>query len=86
MADVTTQPEHRGRGLATKLINKAYNDIGSEKGMYLFVKNNSNAIRLYLYEKLNFNTIKTYSLKDGDYLIMAKGNGDQEQLKRMNFS
>lgn len=85
MADVTTQPEHRGRGLATKLINKAYNDIGPEKGMYLFVKkSNSNAIRLY--EKLNFNTVKTYSLKDGDYLIMAKGNGDPEQLKRMNFS
>ena len=66
MADVTTQPEHRGRGLATKLINKAYNDIGSEKGMYLFVKkSNSNAIRLY--EKLKYVNRNGYSVHLPDY-------------------
>lgn len=85
MADVTTQSEHRGRGLATRLINKAYNDLDKNKGLYLFVKNtNRNAIKLY--EKLGFDHLKTYSLKDGDYYIMTKGQADVDQLKKMNFS
>lgn len=85
LADVVTQSDHRGKGLATRLINKAYGDINKDKGMYLFVKNdNKNAIKLY--EKLSFNNIKTYSLKDGDYFIMAKGNADIDQLKKMNFN
>lgn len=86
MANVKTQYKYRRKGLATKLINKAYNDVKKNgKGLYLFVrKENDNAIKLY--EKLNFYNIKTYSLKDGDYYIMAKGDSDMQQLKRMNFS
>lgn len=86
MANVKTHYKYRRKGLATKLINKAYNDVKKKgKGLYLFVrKENRDAIKLY--EKLNFNNIKTYSLKDGDYYIMAKGDSDMQQLKIMNFS
>lgn len=87
MADVVTQKDYRGKGMATKLINMAYDDLrsNSNNGLYLFVaKDNINAIKLY--EQLNFEHVKTYSLEDGDYFIMAKGNDKIDQLKSMNFT
>lgn len=86
MADVETNPAHRGKGLATDLINKAYKDISKKnKGMYLFVKeDNTNAINLY--KKLNFETLKAYELDDGGYYIMLKGKANKSQFKNMNFS
>lgn len=87
MANLGTNPEYRGRGLATKLINELYSDItkNTNKGLYLFVKSdNRTAIRLYT--KLNFKKVKNYTLKDGEYIIMAKGNADMSQFDKMNFS
>lgn len=86
MADVDTDQKHRGKGLATSLINKAYSDIKKEgKGLYLFVRdNNETAIKLY--EKLNFDYIKDYKLDDGNYLIMAKGDQDKDSFHKMKFS
>lgn len=88
LSDVKTDKMYRGKGLATKLINKMYSDINKpnpKKGVYLFVKeNNINAISLY--KKLGFKFIKEYTLKDGNYLIMAKGNGDIKQIENMKFS
>ena len=87
IANLATNPEYRGRGLATKLINELYSDItkNTNKGLYLFVKSdNRTAIRLYT--KLNFKKVKNYTLKDGEYIIMAKGNADMSQFDKMNFS
>ena len=87
MADLDTKPDYRGRGLATKLINELYSDItkNTNKGLYLFVKSdNRTAIRLYT--KLNFKKVKNYTLEDGEYIIMAKGNADMSQFDKMNFS
>jgi len=87
MANLDTKPEFRGQGLATKILNSLYDDIShnTNKGIYLFVKvDNENAINLY--KKLGYKTVKTYTLDDGDYLIMAKGKADIKQLTRMNFS
>lgn len=84
IADVDTAPEHRRKGLASSLVNQAYLDVDKNKGLYLFVKkDNSNAINLY--EKMDFDHVKTYKLKGEDYYIMAKGNADKDQLKKMNF-
>ena len=87
MADLDTKPDYRGKGLATKLINELYNDItkNTNKGLYMFVKSdNRTAIRLYT--KLNFKKVKNYTLEDGEYIIMAKGNADMSQFDKMNFS
>lgn len=86
MANVETKPEYRGQGLASKLINELCADVSkTNKGVYLLVRpDNKNAISLY--KKLKFKTIKTYKLKDGEYIIMAKGNADTNQFTNMNFS
>lgn len=86
IANVETKSDYRGRGLATKLINRLYADIAkTTKGIYLFVKHdNKNAISLY--KKLNFKTIKNYKLNGVDYIIMAKGNADIDQFKNRKFS
>lgn len=88
LADVVTSPSHRKQGLATRLIEKAYDDIKEnkkEKGLYLFVKSdNQNAISLY--KKLGFDNVKNYELKDGEYFIMKKGNGNTKQFDDFNFS
>ena len=86
MADIQTEQNYRKRGLATQLINKAYEDISkSGKGAYLFVKkDNDNAIKLY--KKLNFDILKEYDLENGAYLIMIKGDANKEQFEKMNFS
>lgn len=87
IANLETNPKYRGNGLATKLINELYKDITTttHKGLYLFVKdNNTTAIKLYT--KLKFEVIKKYTLKDGEYIIMAKGNANKSQFLKMNFS
>ena len=86
IANLDTKPAHRGKGLATSLINELYKDISNEskKGLYLSVKpNNRNAIRLYT--KLKFKKVKTYTSKGTEYIIMAKGNADKNQFDKMNF-
>ena len=87
MSDLDTKPDYRGKGLATKLINELYSDISknTNKGLYLFVKSD-NHVAIKLYTKLNFKKVKNYTLKDGEYIIMAKGNADISQLNKMNFS
>lgn len=87
IANLYTKPEYRGNGLATKLINELYNDItkNTNKGLYLFVKSD-NRVAIELYTKLNFKKIRNYTLKDGEYIIMAKGNANVSQLNKMNFS
>lgn len=51
----------------------------------MFVRDtNKDAINLY--KKLGFSSVKKYTLKDGEYVIMAKGNADKSQLLNMNFS
>lgn len=87
MSDLDTKPDYRGKGLATKLINELYSDISknTNKGLYLFVKSD-NQVAIKLYTKLNFKKVKNYTLKDGEYIIMAKGNADISQLNKMNFS
>ena len=73
--------------MATNLINEAYKDVEKDlnKGLYLSVKNNNlNAVKLYL--KLGFKSIKKYSSDSGGHLIMAKGDQDLEQLRKMNFN
>lgn len=87
MANLDTKPEHRGKGLATKLLNNLCDDVSknTSKGVYMFVRDtNENAIRLY--DKLGFDRIKNYKLQDGNYIIMAKGDADKTQFDRMNFS
>lgn len=87
MSDLDTKPDYRGKGLATKLINELYSDISknTNKGLYLFVKSD-NHVAIKLYTKLNFKKVKNYTLKDGEYIIMAKGNADMSQFDKMNFS
>ena len=87
MSDLDTKPDYRGKGLANKLINELYSDISKNKnkGLYLFVKSD-NQVAIKLYTKLNFKKVKNYTLKDGEYIIMAKGNADISQLNKMNFS
>lgn len=87
LSDLETKPKYRGKGLATKLINSLCDDIfkNTNKGIYLFVRtDNHNAISLYT--KLNFKAVKNYILKDGEYIIMAKGKADTSQLDKMKFS
>lgn len=86
VSNVETKPSYRRKGLAGRLINELYSDISKlNKGIYLFVRpNNNDAISLY--KKLGFRTIKRYTLKDGEYIIMAKGNADMNQFKEMKFS
>lgn len=88
IADVETSPEHRGKGYASKLINEAYKDVvdnNPNKGLYLFVKeSNENAIKLY--NQLGFENLKSYTLNNGKYFIMAKGNTNKDQFRNMNFS
>ena len=89
LANVETKPEYRRQGFASRLINKICQDVYKEsdgaKGVYLLVKtNNMNAINLY--NKLGFETAKNYRIGKQDYYIMAKGNADKDQIKRMNFS
>lgn len=90
IADVDTDENYRRQGLAKRLINELYKDIQKKfkgsKGLYLFVKpNNDPAIALY--KNLKFQEIKHYKLKDGDYIIMAKGNTSKfNQFDNMNFS
>lgn len=87
LSDIETNPKYRGIGLASRLINEIYTDTVKAcptRGVYLFVRyNNHNAIKLY--KKLGFITIKPYELKDGKYLIMAKGHADIKQFDKMNF-
>lgn len=85
LANIQTNKKYRGQGLATRIINKACNDIlKPNKGVYLFVRDtNDNAISLY--KKLGFKLVKKYTLQDGEYLIMAKGNADKNQFNDMNF-
>ena len=87
MANVETKPNYRGKGLATRIINKLCDDIfkTTNKGVYLLVKtDNYNAIRLY--RKLNFKIVKKYSIDNEPYFIIAKGNADIDQLKKREFS
>ena len=86
LANVETKPEYRGQGMATKLVNKIYDYVSHTigKGLYLLVKpDNYKAIKLY--KKLNFTNVKKCTLKDGPYLIMAKGDPDRDQIIKMNF-
>ena len=87
IANLYTKPEYRGNGFATKLINELYSDISknTNKGLYLFVKSD-NQVAIKLYTKLNFKKVKNYTLEDGKYIIMAKGNADMSQFDKMNFS
>lgn len=87
MSDLDTNPEYRGKGLATKLINELYSDISknTNKGLYMFVKSD-NRVAIKLYTKLNFKKVKNYTLEDSEYIIMAKGNADMSQFDKMNFS
>lgn len=86
IANVETKQSHRGKGLASKLINELYADISkNNKGVYLFVKHD-NTIAISLYKKLKFDTIKKYTLKDGEYIIMGKGSADKKQFNGRNFS
>lgn len=86
LADVETSEKHRGQGLATSIVNKAYDDAKNQgKGVYLLVRqNNDTAIKLY--EKLKFDTVKPYDIDDKSYFVMAKGEEDFWKLKEMNFS
>lgn len=87
VSDLDTKPKYQRMGLGSKLLDELYKDISKSKnkGLYMFVKsNNSAAIRLY--KKLGFKKIKDYKLKDGNYVIMAKGNQDIGQFDDMNFS
>lgn len=88
ICDIDTKSDYRNMGLASKLIDEVYKDITKDnpnKGIYLFVRiDNYTAIKLY--KKLKFKTIKKYTLKDGDYFIMAKGNADVSQFNNMNFA
>lgn len=85
MADVDTDVNYRKMGLATKLIDKAYEDsIKNNKGLYCLVKkDNKNAIDLY--KKLEFISLKKQELNDEMYLVMAKGKRIN-QLINMNFT
>ena len=87
LSDLETEPKYRGKGLATKLINSLCDDVfkNTDKGVYLFVKTD-NYTAINLYNKLGFKAIKQYHLKDGNYIIMAKGNADMSQLDKMKFS
>lgn len=87
IANVETIPEYRGKGLATKLMNRIEADLQRQfpdKGIYLLVEqNNDKAINLY--KKLDYDIVKEYSIEDTPYYVMAKGNADINQLKEMNF-
>lgn len=87
IANVETIPEYRGKGLATKLMNRIETDLQRQfpdKGIYLLVEqNNDKAINLY--KKLDYDIVKEYSIEDTPYYVMAKGNADINQLKEMNF-
>lgn len=87
IADVETKEEYRGKGLATKIVKIACNELSKKypnKGLYLLVKkNNIPAIRVY--KNNQFKILKEYKMKDGVYYIMYKGNADTEQLANMNF-
>jgi predicted GNAT family acetyltransferase len=84
VANVQTSKKYRRQGFASTLLKELYKDIPKDKGLYLFVKkNNYKAINLY--KKLGFKHIRDYRLKDGEYLIMAKGNALISQFDKMNF-
>ena len=88
IADVETDPEYRGQGLASKLLNTIYSDITSRypnKGLYLFVRpDNHTAIKLY--KKLGFMKVKDYKLESGKFIIMCKGDADKRQFDKMKFA
>lgn len=55
-----------------------------KKGLYMFVRDtNKDAINLY--KKLGFSSVKKYTLKDGEYVIMAKGNADKSPAVKHEF-
>ena len=86
ICDMETVPEYRGRGYATRLLNKVYSEaISRNKGVYLLVKeDNENAINLY--KKLGFEKIKNQDIDKKRHIVMCKGNKDKQQLLKMNFS
>ena len=86
ISDIDTKINYRKQGLASKLIDKIYNDIALKRncGLYLFVKqNNVNAINLYI--KLGFKILKKYKIDNTIYYIMIKGNSDSSQFNNMQF-
>lgn len=89
IANVETKRQYRRHGYAEILINELYKDISTEskdeKGLYLLVKvNNDPAINLY--KKLKFSEIKHYTIKNEEYIIMAKGKQSKfKQFEGMNF-
>lgn len=86
MANLDTKRGHRGKGMATSLLNELYDDVSKQnKGLYMFVKSD-NTTAINLYSKLDFEKIKDYKLNDGDYVIMAKGKANKKQFDKMNFS
>ena len=88
VADVETDPYHRNKGLATRIMNELYNDITTKypnKGLYLFVRI-ENEVAIKFYEKIGFIKVKNYELKDGWYIIMCKGNANIRQFDNRNFS
>lgn len=88
ISDVETHPAYRGQGLASNLMTVVYDDITRkypDKGLYLFVKNDNHPA-INLYKKLGYKIIREYRLKNGEYLIMCKGNADVHQFDNMKFS
>ena len=86
IANLETSKEYRRKGFASTILNELYSDTPRNKGLYLFVKtNNYKAINLY--NKQGFKAVKKYYLKDGYFLIMAKGKGSSiTQFDNMIFT
>ena len=89
IANVETKKQYKRHGYAEILIGELYKDISTEskneKGLYLLVKVN-NVPAINLYKKLKFSEIRYYTIKDEEYIIMAKGNKSKfKQFKGMNF-
>lgn len=84
VANLDTDPRYRKQGLATNLLNTLFNDIPKDKGLYMLVKIDNHPA-IHLYKSLGFQIVKRYTMKDGPYVVMAKGSADIGQLKRQSF-
>lgn len=87
--NIDTDPDYRGQGLCTKLLNEISNDIDTNKGLYLCVRTD-NDTAISVYKKNGFKVLKKTSIANGsntahDFYVMYKGNGNIKKLNSVNF-
>lgn len=88
ISNVDTLKPFRKKGYGTRIMTQAYEYVQEEfdrkVGVYLLVKKD-NVDAIAFYRKLDYKTVKTCKIDKTDYYVMAKGNADINQLKKVDF-